>query len=218
MILYRIPYSLIIEWMCLITSIFLLRNTIPKFWQTFIPYLAITVGVETYAYISIVFFDNTNTHLAYNIFLLIYISYHNYIFSKIIDLPHAKKIVLVCYLFLLGWYGYEFFMQGLSSFLSETNTLFGGSIILLSMLYYFSIFKQDELKQSEFWFVTGCLIFYAVTTGVNAFFDQLPWLNQKNSIPIRFIIVTLANITMYGCWIKSFLCLKDNQIYFRRSL
>jgi hypothetical protein len=187
----------------------------PRFWQTFIAYLALTVAVETYAYLSILFFGNTNTHQLYNIFLLVYMGYHLFIFSQIIDLSYAKKIVALSFLLLLGFYFYELFTH-VHQFFSLTNTVFGGVIILLSIVYYLSIFKQEELKQAEFWFVTGCLIFYGVTTGVNAFFDQLLWLNQKNRFPIRYLIITLANITMYSCWIRSFLCVKQKQIYFQR--
>ena len=211
----NIPYGLVIEWMCLIASIFLLRKSTPKFWQLFIPYLLITVGVETYSYVSIFAFRNTNTHLLYNIFLLVYIIFHTYIFSKIIDLRFAKIIIWISFTFLLLYYGFESSTKW-PNYLSMTNTLFGGLIILLSILYYFSIFKQDELKQAEFWFVTGCLIFYAVSTGVNAFFDQLLFMDKKNAYIFRYIIITLGNFSMYGCWIKSFLCVKDNQIYLRR--
>lgn len=202
--------------MCLITSILLLRSASPKFWQIFIPYLVITVSIETYAYISITQFGNKSTHNLYNIFLLIYLNFHLYLFSKIINLQYANKIALLCLIVLLGVYFFEWQFT-MHSFFSITNTVFGGTIILLSIIYYFGLFKQDEMKQAEFWLVTGCLIFYSATTSVNAFFDQLPWLNQKMGlVPIRYIIVSIANVIMYGCWIKSFLCLKDKKIYFQQ--
>ncbi len=215
MTLYSVPFGLIMEWMCLITSILTLRKASPKFWQTFIPYLAITVGVETYAYISIKFFGNTNTHLLYNVFLLVYMCFHLYIFSKIIELKHIKKIILIFFLILIGFY-ISGWLSNPNSFFSISNTVFGGVIILLSIIYYLSIFKLDELKQAEFWLVTGCLIFYSFTSCTNAFFDQLITIEKKEGIPIRYIMFTLGNIVMYGCWIKSFLCLKDKKIYFQQ--
>jgi hypothetical protein len=211
-----IPYSLISEWICLIISILLLKNSSPRFWQVFIPYLMLTVAIETYAYISITQFGNKTTHNLYNIFLFIYLNFHLYLFSKIINLKSAYRIVFLCLILLYGIYLMEWLLTT-HSFLSITNTIFGGVIILLSIIYYFSLFIEDEMKQSEFWFVTGCLIFYSFTTGVNAFFDQLPWLNQNIGIvPIRYFIISISNIIMYGCWIKSFLCIKDKKIYFQQ--
>jgi hypothetical protein len=212
----HIPYGLIIEWVCLITSILLLRRASPKFWQIFIPYLAFTVGIETYAYLSITEFGNRNTHNLYNIFLFVYLCFHLYLFSKIINLRQSNKIVSFCLIVLLGFYFFEWQFTN-HSFFSITNTVFGGIVILLSIIYYISLFKRDEMKQSEFWFVTGCLVFYSATTSVNAFFDQLLWLDKKmGELPIRYIIVSSANIIMYGCWIKSFLCQKDKKIYFQQ--
>ena len=223
MILFKIPFATVIEWACLLTSITLLLNKpTQKYWVWFVPFLALTVAVETYSY----FLVQTSTvpvdvQWIYNQFLIVYTLFHLYIFSKIINLPITKAIVVTMALVSLGIYCWEWSDIGFSVFFSITNTFFGGCIISLSLLYYYSLFKSEEnyrlFEIPAFWFVTGCLIFYASTTGVNAFFNELITISKLYHFPIRFVIMNLLNIIMYSCWIKAFLCLVKNRAYFRPS-
>jgi hypothetical protein len=220
MTLTNIPFSIIIEWMCLIASILLLRTTLPKFWKWFIPYLGITVAVESYSYIvNRVLHLQIGTHWIYNSYLLIYLIFHIYIFYRIIDLHFIKATCLTCLFFLIGCYALDCYNLGFTRSFSRTNTFFTATVIMLSVLYYYSLFQKEEskdiLKEPSFWFVTGCLMFYATSTGVTALFDQIVNYNQDSIILVRRMIIAILNIIMYGCWIKSFICLQKTQTYLR---
>ena len=212
------PYALIIEWMCLITSILFLRNAHPKFWRTFIPFLMLTVAVESYGYYTAFMLPKgVNNAWLYNLFLIIYALFNTWIFSRIIPLSSIKKLTAlfliaigVLYLWELGY------NNGLQeSFLYRTNNLFGIGMVIFSIIYYFNLFKQQEykniFKQSEFWFVSGCLIFYTTSTCVNSFFAELVKIKIVDDIPLRYFIMCLLSLAMYGCWIKSFLCFRKTQ-------
>ncbi len=215
--LLLLPYSQIIEWVCLITSILFLRSAKPKYWRVFIIYLLITVIVEDWAYYIAHYARHLSNHWLYNIFLVIYASFHLWVFSKIINLPNINKICLSLLVVIGGFYVWEWNNQGLENLFYRSNTVFGISVTLLSIYYYYSLFKQDTyieiLKDPAFWFVTGCLIFYATSTGVNAFFLQILNGNHK----IRYFVLTFLNLFMYSCWMKSFLCLYKNKSSIRSS-
>ena len=213
-----IPFSIIAEWMCFLASILLLKTVPIKFWKWFSPYLAAIAVLETYCY----YVKHTSIHRVdnqwlYNYAFILCIIFHLYIFSKVINTISAKKICLICVLILIGVYGFDFSIQGISNYFYTTNTTLNGIIIMLSLVYYYSLFKQDEFKdilvEPEFWFVTGCLIYFTTSTGVIALHKQILAQSEINQFPIRYVILNFLNLIMYGCWIKSFLCLKKNQVY-----
>lgn len=214
--LTKIPFSLIVEWVCFISSVLLLSIESAKYWKYFILYLAITVGIESYSFIvNRYLFLNIDTQWLYNVFLLIYMVFHIYIFNKIIKIPYIKNICIFCLLLLLGLYSWEFYNNSFIKYFFRTNTMFSGVLILLSILYYYSLFKQEEIKdilcEPAFWFVSGCLIFYVTSSVTNAFFKEIVEYSKQYKFPLRYVIMNFLNIIMYGCWIKSFICLYKAQ-------
>jgi len=211
MTLLTLPYSQIIEWMCLIASILFVLHAKPKFWRWFIIYLIITVAVEDIAYYIAHFARQYSNHWLYNIFLAIYAPFHLWIFSKIIPLKFGKLLCLIFGILISLFFIWEWHNNGINLLFYQTNTVFGVCITILSIYYFYSLFKYDLaidiLKDPAFWFVTGCLFFYATSTGVNALFMQILNGNHK----IRYFILTFLNLIMYSCWIKAFLCLHKNQ-------
>ncbi|MEE1946155.1 hypothetical protein VRU48_13615 [Pedobacter sp. KR3-3] len=222
MSLIKFPFSLLAEWTCLIASILLLRHVMPKYWKLFIPYLALTVALESYSFFANrVLLLKIDTQWMYNLFLLVYLIFHLYIFCKIIELRFIRNIGLGALLILLTSYGWEWAQKGFFVFFSTTNILFSGVVIVLCVIYFYSLFQQEDykniFKDAAFWFVTGCLIFYAATVGLFAFFSKIAAPNQTNLVILRKIIISILNIIMYGCWIKSFLCLRRAQASLRQS-
>lgn len=222
MSLIKFPFSLLAEWTCFATSILLLRSVVPKYWKLFIPYLALTVALESYSFVANrVLLLKVDTQWMYNLFLLVYIVFHLYIFCKIIELRAIRNIGIVSLLFLLISYGWEWTQKGFLTFFSTTNILFSGLVIVLCLIYFYSLFQQEGyiniFKDAAFWFVTGCLIFYATTVGLFAFFSRIAAPDQTNLVILRKIIISILNIIMYGCWIKSFLCLRRAQASLRQS-
>jgi len=215
----KIPFAIVIEWVCLIASILLIpKIVIPKFWKCFPFYLAMVAAVETYClYFAKLMPVAKSNHAIYNGFFLFYFAFHIWIFSKLISLKKIKLLCTILALALITAYISEWIHQGFFFLFYRTNTLFSGIVVLLCIIYYYSLFKQEEyhdlLKDASFWFVTGCFIFYATNTAVNAFFAELVRTKINGQVSIRYAIMALLNIFMYGCWIKSFLCLKNKQTY-----
>ncbi len=218
MILTTIPYGTITEWVCLFASILLIKTTKPKFWRLFIPYVAAVVFIETYCYFLIrTSPGQVNTHWIYNIFLFVYLSFHLFILAKIIQLKFINNLVKIVFIVLIGCYFWEWYTKGLLNFFAKTNVLFGTAIIILSIVYYYSLFYQHQIQkifdEPAFWFVTGCLIFYAGSTAVNLNIERLIELSYAKQFPFRRVLISSLNVIMYSCWIKSFLCLRKAQTY-----
>jgi hypothetical protein len=218
--LTKIPFGIIMEWMCLIASILLTKAEAPKFWKLFIPYLLTTACVESYCLFLVKTSSHAvSTHWIYNIFMFIYLCFHLFIFSRLIALPYIKNLVKIIFFGLLVSYFSEWYFFGFAIFFATTNVLFGISIIIFSVFYYYSLFYQDQIKnitaEPVFWIITGCFIFYTGSTAVNLNINRLIVLGQANSFPFRYALISILNIVMYSCWIKSFLCFFKAQTYSR---
>lgn len=218
MIFTKIPYGIIMEWMCLITSILFIRTANPKFWRLLIPYLLLTVLVESYCYYLIkTRTEMVNTHWIYNIFLFCYLNFHLFILAKLIKLNFIKSTIKIICSILISYYFFEWYAKGFGNFFTKTNVLFGTAVIILSISYYYSLFYQHQIQkifdEPAFWFVTGCLIFYAGSTAVNLNVERLQVISMAKQFPLRFTLISALNVIMYGCWIKSFLCVYKVQKY-----
>lgn len=218
----RLHLSLIVIWGCFIASLFMLKNKPWRQpWTLFKYYLFIVVTVETLSSIGLKLHLISTSQWLYNCFMPIYGLFYFYVFSSIIRLKHTKALVLILSLTFLGSILWEGFRHGFNIFFFRTLIYLSVVQLFLCGLYFYSIFQQDEysdlLKEPAFWFVTGTLFYTAIVASTSIFFSELLKLQVKNQIPLRAILVVLGNIIMYGCWIKSFLCINNKQTYITQS-
>jgi hypothetical protein len=62
------------------------------------------------------------------------------------------------------------------------------------------------LQHPPFWIVTGLFFFNFGSIACNLFFDYLMVKIPKEYIPINYIIFTVLNFILYGCWSYAFIC------------
>ncbi len=147
--------------------------------------------------------------------------FYFYVFSKIIRLKSINTaFVFACILFIFSLLS-EGLYQGFSQYFFRSYIILCILAIGFCIMYYYSLFQQIEysnlLKEPAFWFAAGSLAYFAIGTSVTVFFAELVSLKVKNQIPLRGIIMGIINVIMYGCWIKSFLCLQNKRDYTRLS-
>jgi len=218
----RLHLSLIVIWGCFLASLLLLKNKPGHHpWTLFKYYLFVVVLVETLSSFGLKFRLMSTSQWLYNSFMPIYGLFYFYVFSNIIKLKHVKTLVFIFSLTFLCAMLWEGFNHGFSTFFFRTLIYVSIVQLFLCGLYFYSIFQQDEyadlLKDPAFWFVTGTLFYTAIVASTSIFFSELLKLQVKNQIPLRAILVVLGNIIMYGCWIKSFLCINNKQTYITQS-
>ena len=217
----KLPFSLISVWFCFIASILIIKKYHSSTWRIFQAYLFIVICVETVTHFGLHYKYITNNQWLYNLFLPIHGVFYFYVFSKIIHLKSVKSLIAVaCVLFFISMLS-EGLYQGFGRFLFRSYIVQCILCIGFCIMYYYSLFQQieysDLLKDAAFWFAAGSLVYFGIGASVNVFFTELVNLKIKNQIPLRQIIMGITNIIMYGCWIKSFLCLQNKPDYIRQS-
>lgn len=219
--LLQFPFTLMSEWMCFIASILIIKKYHPNTWRIFQGYLLIVICVESFNHFGLRFKFITTNQSLYNLFLPVHGVFYFYVFSKIILLKSAKtSFTTACAIFIISMVS-EGFYQGFDRYFFRSNVVFFILGLGFCIMYYYSLFQQieysDLLKEPAFWFAAGSLAYFGIGASVTVFFTELVNLKIRNQIPLRQIIMGIANIIMYGCWIKSFLCLQNNPDYTRQS-
>ncbi len=202
-------------------AVFLIKKPRKHPWLLFPVYLLIAMVLEWFNFIGLNYKLLKNNQWLYNSFMPVYGLFYFYVFNHIIKLKRIKPFVLLLSISFLGVLLWEGFSHGFSNFFFRTLIYLSVVQLFLCGLYFYSIFQQDEysdlLKDAAFWFVTGTLFYTAIVASTSIFFSELLKLQVKNQIPLRAILVVLGNIIMYGCWIKSFLCINNKQTYITQS-
>ncbi|MEE9349237.1 MAG: hypothetical protein V3U80_04260 [Flavobacteriaceae bacterium] len=141
----------------------------------------------------------------YNIFTIVSFSFYFYWFFAI--LKEKKMVILLSILFSVSiFYAliYEDFFSAIWSIPLTVGTII---ILILATIFYRNLLNKTEVvnfkRSQKFWIVSGLLIFYLGFLPIQLFMFTL----SIKGIPIR-IMITILNIILYGCYIKSFLCLK----------
>ena len=217
----KFPFTLLSVWVCFIASILIIKKHHLSTWRIFQGYLLIVICVETFSYIGLRSRFITSNQWLYNIFLPVHGLFYFYVFSKIIHLKSVKTAFVVsCAIFMLSMLS-EGLFQGFDRYFFRSYIALCVLCVGYCIMYYYSLFQQKEysdlLKEPAFWFAAGSLAYFGIGASVTVFFTELVNLKIKNQIPLRQIIVGITNIIMYGCWIKSFLCLQNNPDYTRQS-
>lgn len=160
---------------------------------------------------SVAVFFHQNNHWIYNIELPIEVLFMIWLFRKIFQ-PYVETtlwVILSTVAFVI-LYGRDGLEHGFREYADFTDTIMAIVFVLASCMYYYLLLKDErhvELYQHPpFWLVTGMFLFYFGSTAVNVFFDELMEVNIMKGISLRYIIFTVLNAILYGCWIFAFRC------------
>jgi hypothetical protein len=210
------PYYLLAEWLCFIASV-LLVNNLDKYFTSIRVYMGFVVLIESICF-YLAWIERVSNQWLYNCFILFEFSFMTWFVCKAINLRYKNWIIVISCLTFFGTYFAELINQkGITRFFSKADTVESVIMIALCMIYYYKLFIQEEYLKLEnepfFWIVTGSFIFYTTDIGVDTFFKKLVEVRISHSIPLRYLIMNILNIILYGCWIKSFLCIRMKRKY-----
>ncbi|MDB5139775.1 MAG: hypothetical protein JWR12_1691 [Mucilaginibacter sp.] len=208
------PFYLLAEWVCFIAAVLLVSN-LNNYLHTIRYYLCFVVIVESICY-YLAWIERVNNQWLYNIFILVEFSYGIWLYYNFISFKYFKPIIIFFCILFFSTYIFELVSYGgISTFFNRADTIESVIIIGLCMLYYYTLFQQEEyINLSEdpiFWIVSGSFIFYTTSIGLDTFFKKLVEVRINHSISLRYIIMNLLNIILYSCWIKSFICMRIKQ-------
>ena len=205
-----IPTSLIFEFTCLLFAIIFLRNRTGDDWRAFIPFLTFVVIVEGIGWYSGAVLKVKN-HWIYNIYLPVGFYFLTWRFKEIFSVePRAKAVLLIVVLAFTLVFTVESIQTNFIDYNRQSSLVSSVFLVVFCGIYYYLLLSQakhENLSGSpEFWFVSGVFVFYFSTTAVSVFFTELMAINLENGIPLRYIIFSVLNAIMYGCWAYAFIC------------
>jgi len=217
----NIHYPLIAEWLCFVLAILLLKHE-DKYWNTLRFYLGFVVYNESIAYYMIVVARCSSNNWLYNISILFEYGYGIWMLSHLINLKNIKPVFWIAWLLFCGSYLVEYLNHnGIAIFFNTADTVGSEVMMVLCMIYYFSLFKEEKyvnlLKEPAFWFVSGYFIFYTTSIGTDTFFKKLVDTTKIHSISLRYIIMKFLNPVLYGFWIISIVCIKSKRKLIQQS-
>ncbi|RAJ18093.1 hypothetical protein LY08_00366 [Olleya aquimaris] len=175
------------------------KNTTEKYFLFFLIYIVLN---EITGYVI----GGDNLYI-YNIYTVLSISFYLFWFHQILNNKGLIKILGFLFLITIVYTAVkQDFWTSLWTFPFIPSSII---IIICSTLFFNSFLNNlkaiSYTNSQQFWIVTGLLIFYVGFLPI-----ALTWgMIKPGSYPFRLIIMTL-NLLLYGFYIKSFLCLKQN--------
>lgn len=179
------------------------------FWRSFRWFMLVTVAVEITGHT--LRYRGINNHGLYNLYMPVETFYKYYLLYRLCRdyfkvaywiLPFAGIFTIL--------YLYESIDSKFSSYSYIANSVMSISIVIITCLYYYYFLKKEEYvdiyKHAPFWIITALFFFNLGSTACNVFWSYLSNIYATQHIPVRFIIFSLLNFIMYGCWSYSFIC------------
>ncbi len=209
------------------------KYRVDKMTRYFVYFLWVTFFIEVifgwltvciHNFDSFILFDDTflaqNNYPIYNVYYIISFAFYTFYFRN--HLKHRKSrttldvsIILYSICSIVSLFLTDAFFLRMSSF-----TYIVGSILIFFsvMLYFFEIFKDDEIlnfhKSIVSYIAVGTLIFHLVVTPIFIYGYYYSATRAPEFINIYRIILTVANIFMYTCYTIGFVvCSRKNKSY-----
>ncbi len=195
-----------------ITFFIIKRNKIHLY---FIPFLFITVLVESIGSLWSLANNSSGKYAMYNIFTTFEFLFYVFLFYKHLKKIIFKKIALLFFPFFLTAVIVNFtFIQGFDRTFNTYAFLLGSFfIVVFCCFYFYESVLPDQIdlqlsKQPFFWISSGLLIFYLGSVFINALFQYLISNDlQSEGKKIYNIINRSLNIILYSTFcIAFYLC------------
>jgi len=191
------------------------RNKIPLY---FIPFLFLTVTVESFA-IWGSFPEGFGKMAMYNVFTTLeFIFYSSLFYIHFRRLVFKRIVMLFIPLFILAVGINLSFIQGLNkTFHSYTFLLGSFFIVVFCCCFFYESVLPDKIdqqlsKQPFFWICSGLLIYYLGSVIINALFEYLISNDlQLEGKKIYNIINRSLNVILYSSFCISFFLCQDNR-------
>lgn len=214
--IYRLPMHVFIIILCfLIALLAKLQKNPPRYLNTFILYILVTIAVEMVAWWFSI--HNKRNLIIYNFYTTVNFTYLIFLLRSF--LSNVKVVsVLGVLMFVYPVFALVnmFLIQGANTVFNSYTFLSGCVIVVTaSVCYFYERIKypgaHSLLKEPAFWVTTGLLFFYTCSpplTGVLNAISLMPFYNYKT----LYIINLMVNIILYLLFSISFIC----NLIFRR--
>ncbi len=175
------------------------KNTNQKY---FLHLMVVVASVEIIANI-LRLYAGINNNILYNPFIVFSFIFYFYWYYKILK---QKKVVLILSSIFIVLVPISMYFEDFRYTFLDISTYFGSMcVIIFSFMYLTQLLRLNEIinfsKSQPFWISSGLLIFYIGF--IPLLFVQNNY--SPNRIPFQ-LVITVLNVTLYGCFAKAFLC------------
>jgi len=200
----------ITEIVCFTICSFCLFKEKNPYWRTFIVYLFIVCLTEMGGiHLRLMKISNSMLYAGFLFVECTVVSaFFYHLFAK-----YKHKITLF-----YSWMGifvmaalWELFSGSFEHFPYRTAALMSVVFVIASLYFYMLVIRDENFRRlgtyPAFWIVNGILFFYFGSTACNVFFNYLLQTETGTiTLSIRYIVFTVLNILLYGCWSYAFIC------------
>ncbi|MBV9986967.1 MAG: hypothetical protein JO301_04775 [Chitinophagaceae bacterium] len=203
-----LPLGLVAEIVCMLFAFRFLAGE-ENYWGSFRWFMVFTVVVETIGYVLLM--QGKVNHGLYNLYLPVEMFFKYYILYRLCRSYFRVTYWIIPFLVLfVALYIFEGITNHFDRYSVQSNSVAALGILIICVSYFYHFLKKDEYvniyEHAPFWIITALFFFYLGGTACNLFFDYLADIYRKQHIPVRFIIFTILNFMLYGCWSYSFVC------------
>jgi len=206
-----------IVFVCFVCSVFFLKQKNAGWYRHFIWFLGLSFLVELAGYLCF-FIYHTKNHFIFKFFMPVEAIFSFWAMAHIFKnlIRNTALLFWVVTGSFIACYTIEVLSIQFTEYSSISSDVLSFAVIILCLLYYYLFLKQETYtnlwQHADFWVLTGFFLFYFVITASNYFFKHVSGINQKSIIPLRFSILIVINLILYGCWTYAFLCRKRKTI------
>ncbi len=200
----------------------------------FVFFLCITVVVETYGMLSINFlnwsfleaYSNSKFIISnlwvYNVYYVFNYAVYTFFFrSYLVNNLRRNLLLIITTIYFFSALVNLFYSDVLFESYSLYTTIFGTLLILLSVfLYFYEMIKSDKIlkfyKNVAFYIAIGSIIFHVCTAPLFIFSKYFKTINNE-FLNVYYIILPIAIIFMYTCYILGFIICLPHKILYQKS-
>lgn len=163
-------------------------------------------------------FNLGSNHWMYNLFMVFdMLSFAYFFYYQFESKSYKKTTIWITILFAIFYIINLLFIQDFFNYFSNSRSLMGASLVILSLMYFFQFFNSDVPVQNvsnraHFWIVIGIFFFYLTSTVI---LGSINYLVSMGSELLKYYnpdtMKYLATI-LYGFYVVGFLCHKTEQI------
>lgn len=144
--------------------------------------------------------------ILHNIFTLISFPFYFYWFYTILK-KRKWLVYVVCTAFIIAFLYDSIHLYPFDYMYLNPIIIGAFCILILTISYFVELLNTDSItkfaRSQKFWIVTGLFSFYIGLLPLLLFHAYL-----KYSSNFYTIVITILNVVLYGCYFKSFVCLK----------
>ncbi|HEY1870147.1 MAG TPA: hypothetical protein VGG71_03770 [Chitinophagaceae bacterium] len=210
MIGYLFNFTFIAECIAFLAALYLLDKKTGT-WRLFIPFLSVTLVVETIGWYLIDKSRPSNNNWIYNILLLFNGIFTFWILSKADPLVKARRYLLICLSVFISFSIFNMLLfEGFWKYNGYTEMLLDLMTSIYICYFFYQVIAENVYrnlyKYEYFWIAIGFLFSSLGSVVLYIFIDSLTSYYNNTHINIYGYINYGLNVVLYGSLIISFIC------------